>query len=202
MDKAVAEYRKRRQKRMDAKREDYGVKGMKWGHHKAQTEAESSGALNGGTSAETSVEKSAKISAVEHREKTKDKTAKYKKQDVMDGKNPIYNDWSKHSSITKDQFCDAIDWLIEETPDSNGNTHREVALTENGWKKIMRSYDKDGKFAGFYDPAKNRGTKSSPAYQRWEGESFTVHDPVNGDFKSHQKISVNVDDVLRRYLKN
>ena len=38
MDDAVKRYKIRQKKRIDAKRCDYGVQGMKWGHHKASTD--------------------------------------------------------------------------------------------------------------------------------------------------------------------
>lgn len=47
------------------------------------------------------------------------------------GNSKMFNDWQQHSTITKEQFADALAWVHEDP-------RNYAALTADGWKKVHR----------------------------------------------------------------
>lgn len=98
------------------------------------------------------------------------------------GQSQILENWQKHSTITKDEFADAIAWVCEDR-------RNYAALTSTGWKKIQRK--KEGQLEVF----------RTLDGMIWEGEEFDMElTPeqlaVWGPWKTTQKIAISSMDKI------
>ena len=93
-----------------------------------------------------------------------------KKKIVLAGNSRIFNDWAAHSSITKNEFISALQWVCEDALDENGKLTREIALAPGCIVRLRRVNDSLG-MTGFYEyPSDNGGTGALGAL--WNGEKF------------------------------
>ena len=90
-----------------------------------------------------------------------------KKKIVLSGGSRVFSEWSKHSTITVDDFIDALDWLCDDPLNDRNQCTRDIALSPTGIKRLYRRYYDDTSFAGWVDSA-----DKSVAPHRWEGEIF------------------------------
>lgn len=72
-----------------------------------------------------------------------------KKEIVLAGNSKIFNNWAEHSSVTKEDFIEALEWLCADPLNAEGKMTREIGLTPDGIVKLDRRYSKGGMCA-FY----------------------------------------------------
>ena len=74
----------------------------------------------------------------------------------------IFLNWCEHSTITEEEFAEALRWLHDDHRDEQGRMTREIGLTPTGILKLTRTYTNDGR-CFFY----NNG-------ELWNGEHFST----------------------------
>lgn len=85
---------------------------------------------------------------------------------VRSGRSRVFRNWSRHSSISMEQFIEALEWLEADPGTAHGYPTRAAALTATGWRKL--SYDYDRKHHHVYLCAlDSRGRERD-----WDGEPF------------------------------
>lgn len=67
-----------------------------------------------------------------------------KKKIVLSGNSKIFKNWSAHSSITKEDFLDALEWVCNDPLNEKNKTTRAIGLTPSGVIKLSRVYDRFG----------------------------------------------------------
>ena len=92
-----------------------------------------------------------------------------KKKIVLAGNSKIFNNWKEHSSITVENFIDALEWLCEDQFDEYGRTTREIGLEPNRVVRLCAIYDKLTGCAGYVDIEE---LKNSGLHKWWEGALF------------------------------
>ena len=121
-----------------------------------------------------------------------------KKKAVLEGRSTILKEWQEHSSITTEEFLDALFWVCNDP--KNGGTNkcqltREIGLTPTRIKKLVRVRE-DGIF-GFGDLETMTDTG---IMKRWDGEIFEVECgkewSKTGKTKINQKISISAEDSI------
>lgn len=121
----------------------------------------------------------------EHIREWLDKTYQIKMKILKNGDSKLLKDWQRYSSITEDQFADAIKWICEDPKNY-------AALTSTGWEKIRRVDDANG--------------MSTFRYLNgflWSGAGFTIpltekEQEFYGDScrKVFQKIAISASDRI------
>ena len=92
-----------------------------------------------------------------------------KKKIVLTGESCIFNNWKEHSTITREEFLEAIEWVCSDPLKEDGRMTREIGLTPTGIIKLHRCYGLDG-ICTFYCDWKFQNGKS---YRKlWNGEFF------------------------------
>lgn len=117
-----------------------------------------------------------------------------KRKTVLDGKSPIFKNWQEHSTITVDDFLEALAWVCDD-PKNGGSRKckltREMALTPTGIKKLKIVYG-NGEFGESFEIDTGK---------RWDGEFFEQDCDKNfvetGKIKLIQKICINAQTDLR-----
>ena len=116
-----------------------------------------------------------------------------KKKTVMAGVSPIFKNWQEHSTITIDDFLEALAWVCDDPKDGGDRKcklTREIALTPTGIKKLKRVYGR-----GFVE------TVEVDTGKRWEGEFFEQdcdkNISITGKIRVVQKICINAQTDLR-----
>ena len=84
-----------------------------------------------------------------------------KKRIVLSGNSRIFNDWSEHSSITMEEFIEALEWVCNDPLNGQGKMTREIGLSPTGIVKLFRANREDG-LCFFYKDG-----------ELWGGEVFT-----------------------------
>lgn len=92
-----------------------------------------------------------------------------KKKIVLAGNSRIFNNWKEHSSITVENFIDALEWLCEDQFDEYGRTTREIGLEPNRVVRLCAIYDKLTGCAGYVDIEE---LKKPGLHKWWEGALF------------------------------
>lgn len=93
-----------------------------------------------------------------------------KKKIVLAGGSRIFKDWSAHSSITVEDFLDALQWVCADPLDANGKLTREIALSPDRIVKLRRSNGHFGMTAFYEYPCDNGGDGDFGSL--WSGEKF------------------------------
>ena len=92
-----------------------------------------------------------------------------KKKIVLAGESRIFNNWKEHSTITREEFLEALEWVCSDPLKEDGRMTREIGLTPTRIIKLHRCYGVDG-ICTFYCDWKFQNGKS---YGRlWNGEIF------------------------------
>lgn len=92
-----------------------------------------------------------------------------KKKIVLAGESRIFNNWKEHSTITREEFLEALEWVCSDPLKEDGRMTREIGLTPTRIIKLHRCYGVDG-ICTFYCDWKFQNGKS---YGRlWNGEFF------------------------------
>ncbi len=116
-----------------------------------------------------------------------------KKKIVMAGKSSVFKNWKEHSTITVDDFLDALSWVCDD-PKNGGarkcKVTREIALTPTGIKKLKIIYE---------DLGFNHLLEIDTG-KKWEGEFFEQDcdkkfDPT-GKVKLMQKICLSAECLI------
>ena len=74
----------------------------------------------------------------------------------------IFKNWCEHSTITEEEFVEAISWLHDDPRDEKGRMTREIGLTPTGIIKLTRTYTNDGRCYFYHNG------------ELWNGEHFTT----------------------------
>ena len=114
-----------------------------------------------------------------------------KRKAVIEGKSAIFKDWQAHSTITKEEFIEALDWLCSDPLDKKGRLTREIGLTPSGIIKLNRVYNNVGLCAFYYEGELWCGAKFTVPC-RTEKERIFSLDGENLEFL--QKISLSCKD--------
>lgn len=81
-----------------------------------------------------------------------------KKNLVLNNKSQIFKNWKEHSTITKEDFIEALEWLCDDPMNKQNRCTREIALTPTKIIKLDVVY------------------RVVPEYyhngEKWEGEIF------------------------------
>lgn len=93
-----------------------------------------------------------------------------KKKIVLAGGSRIFKDWSAHSSITVEDFLDALQWVCADPLDATGKLTREIALAPDRIVKLRRVNDNLGMTAFYEYPCDNGGDGKLGSL--WSGEKF------------------------------
>jgi hypothetical protein len=119
-----------------------------------------------------------------------------KKKIVEAGNSRKLKEWQKYSTVTKEEFLDALEWLCDDPLNQWHRPTREVGLTPTGLVKLKHCYYDDGSFEGFADPNGRRWCGAlfhTPA--RNEFERLNMADE-NGLVRSLQQISISALDQV------
>lgn len=84
-----------------------------------------------------------------------------KKKIVLTGASKVFKNWSEHSTITKEDFLEALEWVCADELNENGKMTREIGLTPDGIVKLTRGYGKEGVCSFYLDG------------QLWSGATWT-----------------------------
>ena len=52
-----------------------------------------------------------------------------KKKIVLAGESRIFNNWKEHSTITREEFLEALEWVCSDPLKEDGRMTREIGLT-------------------------------------------------------------------------
>lgn len=86
---------------------------------------------------------------------------------VENGESRVFKNWQEHSNITKEDFLEAMEWLLADPMDKKNRMTREIGLEPAGIVKLRRSYGTCG-VCTFYHFAENGKLGT-----RWNGAVFT-----------------------------
>lgn len=85
-----------------------------------------------------------------------------KKKLVEEGHSKIFKEWSKYSTITKEDFIKALEWVCNDPLTEDGKVTREIGLTPTNIVKLTRVYNDLGLSSLYKDG------------EWWNGEIFTM----------------------------
>lgn len=92
-----------------------------------------------------------------------------KKKIVLAGGSKIFKNWSEHSTITMDDFLEALEWVCEDEFDEKNRRIRWIGLEPDRIVKLKAIYGEDG----FSSYAKIEDLEIGGWYiPRWEGKFF------------------------------
>ena len=95
-----------------------------------------------------------------------------KKKIVLAGDSKIFNNWKEHSSITIEDFLEALEWVCNDPFDNRNRRTRYIGLEPTRIVKIKAFY-KDNKFTGdSFVTYIDIDTISDPLHSAWEGKIF------------------------------
>ena len=83
-----------------------------------------------------------------------------KKKLIEENHSKVFENWSEHSTITKEDFITALEWLCNDPLTADGRVTREIGLTPTGIVKLARKYNTEG-LSALYENGK-----------LWSGEIF------------------------------
>lgn len=84
-----------------------------------------------------------------------------KKKLVEEGHSKVFKEWSKYSTITKEDFIKALEWVCNDPLTADGKVTREIGLTPTNIVKLTRVYNDLGLSSLYKDG------------EWWNGETFT-----------------------------
>lgn len=93
-----------------------------------------------------------------------------KKKIVLAGNSRTFNNWKEHSTITVENFIDALEWLCEDQFDEYGRTTRAIGLESNKIVRLDTIYDNRIGCAGYIDID---GLGNPGLHKWWEGALFS-----------------------------
>ena len=64
-----------------------------------------------------------------------------KKKIVLAGESRIFNNWKEHSTITREEFLEALEWVCSDPLKEDGRMTREIGLTPT---RIIRTENLTG----------------------------------------------------------
>ena len=64
-----------------------------------------------------------------------------KKKIVENGSSKVFKDWSEHSTVTMEDFLEALQWVCNDPAKEGEPLTREIGLTPDGIVKIHRKLD-------------------------------------------------------------
>ena len=102
---------------------------------------------------------------------------------IFNTNSKIFKNWCEHSTITEDEFVEALGWLHDDPRDEQGRMTREIGLTPTGILRLTRAYTDNGLCYFYYDG------------ELWNGEHFTTD---GENLKTFHKITLSPEDLKRR----
>ena len=81
---------------------------------------------------------------------------------IFNPNSKIFRSWQEHSTITEEEFVEALGWLHDDPRDEQGRMTREIGLTPTGILRLTRAYTDNG-LCYFYHNG-----------ELWNGEHFTT----------------------------
>ena len=101
---------------------------------------------------------------------------------IFNSNSKIFLNWCEHSTITEEEFVEALGWLHDDPRDDQGRMTREIGLTPTGILRLTRAYTDNG-LCYFYHNG-----------ELWDGEHFTTDGENLGTF---HKITLSPEDLKR-----
>ena len=98
----------------------------------------------------------------ESRPETKGETTMNEKTFIFNPNSQIFQNWKEHSTITEEEFAEALGWLHDDPRDEQGRMTREIGLSPTGILRLTRAYTDQG-LCYFYHEGK-----------LWSGEHFST----------------------------
>ena len=101
---------------------------------------------------------------------------------IFNPNSKIFLNWCEHSTITEEEFVEALGWLHDDPRDDQGRMTREIGLTPTGILRLTRTYTNDGRCYFYHNG------------ELWNGEHFTTDGENLGTF---HKITLSQEDLKR-----
>jgi hypothetical protein len=125
-----------------------------------------------------------------------------KKKIIENDENSIFRNWQEHSSITKDDFLAALEWVCQDRFDERGRVTREIGLEPNKIVKLKVVYDNRTGCPDYF----KIDDKS-----RWEGAFFSFKAETetekafadeNGMLINHKKIMLSAKNDVAPIIEH
>ena len=81
---------------------------------------------------------------------------------IFNPNSKIFLSWCEHSTITEEEFVEALKWLHDDPYDNQGRMTREIGLAPEGILRLTRTYTDDGRCYFYHDG------------ELWNGEHFST----------------------------
>jgi hypothetical protein len=70
--------------------------------------------------------------------KMNDRNVEIKKKIIQSGNSKVLKEWQKHSTVTQDEFLEAVEWVCGDPLDERNHLTREIGLEPDGIVKLDR----------------------------------------------------------------
>ena len=106
----------------------------------------------------------------------------------------IFRSWCEHSTITEEEFVEALSWLYDDPRDEKGRMTREIGLTPTGILRLNRAYTDQGLCYFYHDGKLWSGEHFSTPCRNEKEKAFSAD---GENLNTFHKISLSPEDLKR-----